>query len=181
MFRTWVHPITPDNPKHRDKLSGMDTLVSTTQALGLTSTLILSGINFGASLLTLPILYTRDPSISTPIFHELYTRGAVSLVPLGIFSAACSALTAYLVPSQRQLWATAAVATASQTPWTLLVMKGTNDRLNGIAGDKVEQQKVDKEEVVGLLKSWTWMNVGRGLLALGGGMAGLWAVMEHNI
>ncbi|KAL8868933.1 MAG: hypothetical protein Q9174_004654 [Haloplaca sp. 1 TL-2023] len=159
----------------------MVTLVRTTQTLGLTSTLILSGINFGASLLTLPILYTRNPSISTPIFHELYTRGAVSLVPFGIFSATCSALTAYLLPSQRQLCATAAIATASQTPWTLLVMKGTNDRLNGIAGDKLEQEKVDRDEVVGLLKSWTWMNVGRGLLALGGGMVGLWAVMEQNV
>ncbi|KAI4086039.1 MAG: hypothetical protein LQ344_007897 [Seirophora lacunosa] len=159
----------------------MDTVVRTTQILGLTSSLILSGVNFGASFLTLPILYTRHPSISTSIFHELYTRGAVSLVPLGLFSAACSALTAYLLPSQRQLWATAAIATASQTPWTLLVMKGTNDLLNGIAGDKVEQQKVDKQEVVALLRSWSWMNIGRGLLALGGGLVGLGAVMEHNV
>ncbi|KAI4263547.1 MAG: hypothetical protein L6R42_001316 [Xanthoria sp. 1 TBL-2021] len=159
----------------------MDSLIRTTQLLGVTSSLILSGMNLGASLLTLPILYTRHPSVSTPVFHELYTRGALSLVPSGMFSAACSTFTAYLLPEQRKLWAIAAIATASQTPWTMLVMKNTNDRLNAIAGDKMEQQKADKQEVVGLLKSWTWMNIGRGLLALGGGLAGLLAVMDQFI
>lgn len=159
----------------------MDTTIRSAQVIGLTSSILLAGINIGASLLTIPILYTRPASISTPIFSEFYSRGAVTLVPLGIFSGSCSALVAYLLPSQRQLWAVAAVATLAQTPWTVLMMMGTNNRLVAIANSKTEQEKVSGEEVVGLLTRWRWMNVVRGLLALVGGLAGLSAVMEQQI
>lgn len=159
----------------------MDNTIRTAQALGLTSSIFLSGVNIGASYLTIPILYTRPTSVSAPIFKELYLRGAVSLVPLGIFSGSCSALVAYLLPHQRSLWAIAAVATLAQTPWTLLVMMKTNERMITIAESKVEQEKASREEVVGLLRRWGSMNVVRGLLAMVGGLAGLWAVMERRI
>ena len=159
----------------------MDTTILTAQVLGLTSSLVLAGINIGASHLTLPLLYTRPASISTPLFSELYIRGALTLVPLGIFSGSCSALVAYLLPAQRQYWAIAAVATYAQTPWTLFGMMKTNNRLNAIAASKVEQEKVSEEEVVGLLRRWAWMNVVRGLLALVGGLTSVYAVMEQRI
>ena len=156
----------------------MDNTIQIAQVLGLTSSIFLSGINIGASHLTLPILYTRSPSISAPIFHEFYNRGAVTLVPLGLFSASCSALVAYLLPSQRTLWAGAAVATFAQLPWTGLAMMKTIGRLNAIAASKIEQEKASQEEVVALLRQWAWMNVVRGLLAMAGGLAGVWALIE---
>lgn len=156
----------------------MDNTIRTAQVLGLTSSLLLSGVNIGSSVLTIPILYTRPTSISTPIFAEFYTRGAVTLVPLGLFSASCSALVAYLLPSQRNLWAIASVAAFAQTPWTLLVMMKTNNRLNTIAASKDEQEKASKEEVVGLLRQWSWMNIIRGGLPLVGGLIGVWAIVE---
>ena len=156
----------------------MDNTVRTAQVLSMTSSIFLSGINIGASLLTLPILYTRPPSISTPFFNEFYNRGAVTLVPLGLFSASCSALVAYLLPSQRTLWAVAGVSTFAQVPWTVLVMMTTVKRLNAIAGSKVEQEKASKQEVVALLRRWTWMNVVRGGLAALGGLIGVWAIVE---
>jgi hypothetical protein len=159
----------------------MDTTIRTAQVLGLTTSILLSGVNIGTSFLVLPILYTRPTSITTPIFSELYTKGAITLVPLGIFSASCSALIAYLDPSQRNLWAFAAVATASQTPWTVLVMMKTNNRLNAIAASEKEQEKASDQEVVALLKQWTWMNFVRGGLALAGGLAGVWALVERQI
>ena len=159
----------------------MDTIIRTTQVLGLTSSIFLSGINIGTSVLVVPILYTRSTSISTPIFYELYTRGAATLVPIIIFSASCSALVAYLDPSRRTLWAIAAMATIAQLPWTLLGMMKTNNRLNTIAASKNEQEKASEEEVVGLLRQWAWMNIVRGLLALVGGLAGVWAVIEQQI
>ncbi|MCJ1358169.1 MAG: hypothetical protein MMC33_008167 [Icmadophila ericetorum] len=160
----------------------MDTTIRTAQVLGLTSSIFLSGINIGASLLTLPILYHHPTSISTPFFSEYYTRGAVTLVPLCVFSSLCSALVAYLLHSQRQLWAVAAVATLSQPPWTLLVMSKTNNRLIAIAASKHEQEKVGNEEVVGLLRRWAWMNIVRGLLALVGGLVGVYAlILEQQI
>lgn len=159
----------------------MDTTIRTAQALGLTSSILLSGINIGSSLLTVPILYTRPTSISTPFFKEFYTRGAATLVPLIIFSGSCSALVAYLLPSQRKLWAIAAAATLAQLPWTILGMMETNTRLNTIAASKTEQEKVSQEEVVGLLRQWAWMNVVRGSLALVGGSVGVYAVIEQQI
>ncbi len=156
----------------------MDDIIRTAQVLGLTSSIFLSGINIGASYLTLPILYTRSPSISTPFFNEFYTRGAVTLVPLGLFSASCSALVAYLLPSQRTLWSVAGVATFAQLPWTLLFMMKTINRLGAIAASKDEQVKASGAEVVALLRQWAWMNIVRGLLAMVGGLTGVWAVVE---
>ncbi|CAF9924767.1 hypothetical protein IMSHALPRED_006294 [Imshaugia aleurites] len=156
----------------------MDNTIRTAQVLGLTSSIFLSGINIGASYLTLPILYTRPTSTSAPIFHEFYNRGAVTLVPLGLFSASCSGLVAYLFPSQQTLWAVAGMATFAQLPWTGLVMMKTIKRLNTIAASNVEQEKASQEEVVALLRQWAWMNVVRGLMAMAGGLTGVWAMVE---
>ena len=58
-------------------------------------------------------------------------------------------------------------------------MMKTNNRLNNIATSKAEQDKAGKEEVVGLLRQWAWMNIVRGLLAMVGGLVGVWAVIEQ--
>ena len=58
-------------------------------------------------------------------------------------------------------------------------MMKTNNRLITIAASKNEQEKASKEEVVGLLRQWAWMNIVRGLLAMVGGLAGVWAVIER--
>lgn len=156
----------------------MDNTTRSFQVLSLTTSLVLSGINFGASALTLPILYTRPPSISTPIFEELYTRGGVLVVPLGLFSASCSAIVAYSLPDQRSLWVAAALATIGQLPWTGLVMMTGIKKLNAVAESKEAQDKVGMEEVTGLLKEWAWMNVVRGGFALVGGLVGVWALID---
>ena len=56
-------------------------------------------------------------------------------------------------------------------------MMKTNNRLVTVAGSRVEQEKVSQEEVVGLLRFWAGMNYLRGMLALVGGLVGLYAVM----
>ena len=57
-------------------------------------------------------------------------------------------------------------------------MMTTVKRLNAIAASKSEQEKASKQEVVALLRQWTWMNVVRGSLAALGGLIGLWAIIE---
>lgn len=57
-------------------------------------------------------------------------------------------------------------------------MMKTNNRLNTIAASKDEQEKASKEEVVGLLRQWSWMNIIRGGLPLVGGLIGVWAIVE---
>ncbi|KAH7147180.1 hypothetical protein B0J13DRAFT_665354 [Dactylonectria estremocensis] len=157
----------------------MDSTKRIAQAFGLTSSIFLAGINIGASYLTVPLLYTRPISISTPFFNEFYLRGAVTLVPLAVVSALSSAFAAYLVPAHRCLWATAAAATLSQIPWTLFAMMTTNTRLNDIAASRFEREGASKEEVVALLKRWRWMNIVRGSLALTGGLCAIWAIMTE--
>ncbi|KAM0343591.1 hypothetical protein ACHAPU_008342 [Fusarium lateritium] len=156
----------------------MDSTVRTFQVFGLTSSLLLAGANLSSSHLTVPLLYTQPTAISTPFFKDFYTRGALTLVPLSIFSGVSSGIVAYLVPAQRNLWTVAAVATMSQLPWTVLGMMATNNRLNDIAASSVEQEKASREEVVGLLKKWRWMNIVRGLLALTGGLSAVLAIQS---
>ncbi|KAF5675631.1 hypothetical protein FHETE_2481 [Fusarium heterosporum] len=157
----------------------MDSTVRTFQIFGLTSSLLLAGVNLGSSHLTVPLLYTQPTAINTPFFKEFYTRGALTLVPLSIFSGVSSGIVAYLVPAQRNLWTVAAVATMSQLPWTVLGMMATNNRLNDIAASSAEQEKAGQEEVVGLLKKWRWMNIVRGLLALTGGLSAVLALQNE--
>ncbi|EMT68154.1 hypothetical protein NOF04DRAFT_15453 [Fusarium oxysporum II5] len=157
----------------------MDSTVRTFQVFGLTSSLVLAGINLGSSHLTVPLLYNQPTSINTPFFKDFYTRGAVTLVPLALFSGASSGIVAYLVPAQRTLWAVAAVATVSQLPWTVLGMMATNNRLNNIATSSVEQEKVGRDEVVALLEKWRWMNIVRGLLAFTGGLSAILALQNE--
>lgn len=58
------------------------------------------------------------------------------------------------------------------------MMMKTINRLNAIAASKVEQEKASQEEVVALLRQWAWMNIVRGLMAMVGGLTGVWAVVE---
>ena len=155
----------------------MDNTIRGAQILGVTSSLLLAGANIGSSILTMPLLYTRPTSISTPFFSEFYSRGAVTLVPLSIFSATCSGLVAYLLPAQRNQWAMAGMTTISQLPWTLLVMMATNKRLIAVSESQVLQEKAGREEVLGLLVYWARMNILRGSLALVGGLIGMWAMV----
>ncbi|KAF5017684.1 hypothetical protein F66182_10369 [Fusarium sp. NRRL 66182] len=154
----------------------MDSTVQTLQVFGLTSSLVLAGANLGASHLTLPLLYSQPTPVSTAFFKQFYTHGALSLVPLSIFSAASSSLVAYLVPAQRILWSVSAAVTLAQLPWTVFGMMSTNKSLILLADSSVGQEKVNKDEVVSLLKRWKWMNVVRGLLAFTGGLAAVLAL-----
>jgi hypothetical protein len=162
-----------------DPVFVMNTIIRTTQVLGLTSAMLLAGANLSSSILVIPILSTCAPSISTPFFHEFYLRGAATLVPLGLFSSSCSTLVACLLPEQRTIWVVAALAAFAQTPWTLLVMMGTNRKLIAIAESAAEMEKTSQEEVAALLSWWAWMNVVRGLFALTGGLSALWGVMQR--
>ncbi|KAI0012328.1 hypothetical protein F4779DRAFT_634268 [Xylariaceae sp. FL0662B] len=166
------------------------TAIRTTQLLGLTSSIFLSGINFSASHLTLPILYTQAPSASTPAFAQLYHRGARTVVPLAVFSTLCAALAASQAPSalQRGVWAAAAATTFATLPFTRLVMMETNWGLLRLA--ELAEQKGgkgngtadadgggEKAEVVRLLRRWKRLNMVRSALAATGGLIAAYAVV----
>lgn len=149
------------------------TYTSTAAFIGGISSLLLSGINFSASQLTLPILYRLPDVTSTSVFQQLFYRGGAIIVPLTIISTLTTGFSAYLDPSKRPGFAAAAVASFASLPWTAVVMRPTILRLIALANDERSRQKAEGKEVVSLLKTWRWMNNIRAGLAMVGGVTGL--------
>lgn len=157
----------------------MEPTIPTLQVLGLTSTLILSGINFGASHLTIPLLYNLPIPISSRAFSSLYHRGAMTVVPITLFAGLNFGALAYLIPAQRITYAVAGIVPLSALAWTQLVMMGTNQRLCGFAEmGEAEREKVSVQEVDELLARWRWMNFVRAGLAAVGAMVGFSALVR---
>ena len=154
------------------------TPIATAQALGLTSSLFLSGIYFGSSQLTLPLLYDQPPAVSTPIFASFYHRGAATVGPLIVFSSLLSTYLAYVVPEQRVEYIVAGLATFWNLPWTMLVMIGGIHRLLELSESEVEREKAGQEEVVQLLRTWRWQNFARSAMAMVGGAIGIWVLFK---
>lgn len=153
-------------------------LLRSTQLLGLTTSLVCSGVNFCASYLTIPLLTGLPTATSTKAFASLYKRGIPVLVPLAIISGLSSAVLAYWTPEQRTLYALAGAATCAPLPWTQLVMMSTNMRLVGLSEEEREREKVSTGEVDDLLRSWQWKNYVRAGLALTGGLVGAWTSLN---
>ncbi|KAI1618116.1 hypothetical protein EDD36DRAFT_22456 [Exophiala viscosa] len=149
------------------------TFSDTAAVVGSISSLLLAGVNFSASQLTLPILYRIPDETSTSIFEELFYRGGMVIVPLTLFATLCTGTTAYLEPTARSGYTAAAVASFASLPFTGLYMRPTIQRLLKLANDEKVRQKADANEAVSLLKRWRWMNFVRAALALVGGAVGL--------
>lgn len=156
----------------------MEASIIPLQALGLTSSIFLSGIYFSSSHLTLPILYRFPSSTSTSIFTEFYHRGLTTVVPLALASTLSSATAAYLVPAQRTNHVIAGAATFATLPWTAVVMMSTIQRLIELNESEVEREKSGTEEVMRLLKRWKAMNMVRSAMAMVGGLVGLMALIK---
>ncbi|KAJ4389531.1 hypothetical protein N0V93_007001 [Gnomoniopsis smithogilvyi] len=113
-----------------------NTVRTTTSLLGITSTLLLSGINIGTSLLFVPHLYTLPIETSIRIFDSLYHDGAKVVVPLAATSILSYTYLAYYhapTAEQRTELALAAGLVVSTLAWTQLVVMPVNNRLVSIA------------------------------------------------
>ena len=84
-----------------------------------------------------------------------------------------------------ELYGLAAFSTLSIIPYTLLMMKGVNDKLTSKA-DNTKAMSLDKivaeedkgdESAKELIDWWATLNLGRGLLPLLGATVGAWATM----
>lgn len=151
------------------------------QAAKLTSipvAFVLAGYGYCASHNSVPQLYDKSPSISTPIFTQVYRVGAGVVVPGAALSAAASAYLAYAIPAQRALWAVASASTIGALPFTAIVMMPGIKRLIAMSESSAEQENTARTgEHVELLKKWAAQNYVRGSLFLMGAMIGLVAVV----
>lgn len=154
-----------------DILQPTPLLLRSTTILGLTSTLLLSGLNLTTSLLFIPHLPPLPTETSTRIFTHLYHNGMKAVVPLAATGIASFCYLAYATNEPKLAVASGLVA--STLVWTRIVVMPVNERLIAIS----KTTSGTKEEVEGLLRAWSWMNYVRGFIALGGGLLALSAVV----
>lgn len=152
-------------------------LGSTALILGVSSSLLVSGIHFGSSLLTVPLLYTLSADTSTQVFSNFYQRSAKISAPLTAFSTTMFGLSACFFSGAGHGFnialGHAAGLTFAAFLWTRLVMmKLTRVLLDNSDGLKLTDA-VDQAEVERLLRRWKWVNICRGFFVLGGGLVGL--------
>ena len=90
--------------------------------------------------------------------------------------------------AKSNMFLTAAVLVLAPIPYTLIVMRPTNKRLleraehadaeGPVVRERAEiTQSTEEAAVVDWLKTWSWMNLGRGLLPLGATVVGLCAAL----
>lgn len=160
-------------------------LRTSTALVGITSAMVLSGINIGTSLLFMPHLTALPIDTSAKIFDKLFHDGAKAVVPLAAASILSFTYLAYDTVPKRSEFAGAAGLVVATLLWTRVVVMPVNDRLIAIARGNAEARigggsRVaggGRSEVEALLGSWKWMNYVRGFAALGAGLLALGAVL----
>lgn len=153
-------------------------LLATTQALGITASLLSAGMYFVTSNLVISPLYPLPINESTRIFADLYNNGKGLQVPLAFGSSALFAAAAYLSPDKKREYGAASVFTLASMLFTVVFMFGGIERLLQIRGlDGSQIQRVSKVEVVQLLQKWKRQNYVRALFSFIGGAVGLYAAV----
>lgn len=165
-----------------------DHIRGTTAVLGITSTLVLSGLSIATSLLFVPRMYPLPLATSTALFDKLYHNGVQVCVPLTVVAAAAlgylghhsyhyhGASSSYHQYDHRGL-SVAAALVLSTLAWTGLVVMPVNNRLLDMAHDAHKREEAGPAVVEALLRKWKWMNYVRGFVALGAGVLALTAVV----
>ncbi|PWY85954.1 hypothetical protein BO70DRAFT_378649 [Aspergillus heteromorphus CBS 117.55] len=184
-------------------MSAFPTSFRIAQAVGLTSAAWLSGTIFSLSYITIPVLLQSHHDHAIPLqpitkqWRTLYETGKRRVPPLALLTASTFLYLAWRVRHNTPVEALAskhsmavyvgsALLTLGIVPWTAVVMGGTNGELMAWAergGDGVREEKGkgvekdDKEEeeerVRGLLARWGWLNAGRAVWPLLGGVVSL--------
>lgn len=170
----------------------MADLRGTTAVLGITSTLVLSGIHIATSLLFVPRMSTLPLATSTALFDRLYHDGVQVVLPLAGLAIASfgylaatppyhsarpasssSSSTSTSVVLHVPPLAVAAGLVVSTLVWTRVVVMPVNDQLLGMARDARRREDAGPAVVETLLRKWRWMNYVRGFVALGAGVLAL--------
>lgn len=154
-------------------------LTSTTQALGISTALVMSGFYFSTSWVGINPLVPLPISQSTSIFTQVFETGGAFVVPLALSSTALNAAAAYLTARRRYTFAIASLAAISTLGFTAAFMLGGIGRLVDISKmDGSQIQGVRRDEVVSLLLAWKRQNYVRAALSFISGMVGLFAVFN---
>ncbi|KAE9975167.1 hypothetical protein EG327_008534 [Venturia inaequalis] len=160
------------------------------QVVGVTSAAYLSGYIACFSIVGVPSLARAPPSARAQTWQDMYKIGASTAPYLAILSSISFGYLASTVPRTPELfknnssrtfylYTLAAILVPVIVPYTVGVMKPTNDQLHARA-DKyrlVAWDVKEDEELDDLLKEWTALNITRSLPPLAAAVVGLWAVV----
>lgn len=159
------------------------TLGNAALVLGVSSSLLVSGIQLGATH-TVPLLYTLPVDTSTQLFSRVHRGNAKTGAPLAAFSATAFAISAYLFAGGEDRFNIAlAHATGlilSSLLWTRLAMKGVTRALLDASNQVKLADEMDQAKMKHLLRKWKWMNLFKGGLTFGGGLIGLAALVTRT-
>ena len=153
-----------------------DSITQALQALAISTSFIAAGQTFGASYLTIPPLYRLPVQFSAPYFRDFFYRGASTLVPLSLISAATNLSLAYMANDDRvrRAHTLAGVSAFLIQLWTAIALSSTNSSLLSLTAN--QPKIMTSAEVVYLLQKWTALNYMRTVLGSVSGMAGLYAL-----
>lgn len=163
-----------------------------TQAVGLTTSLLLGGGNCAISVLFVPRLLESPAPLLLQQWNNLYQVGMRTFPPLAIVASVSYFYLARDAGFGESWKATAYAISGALTvgiiPYTLLFMK----KVNGKLATKLEEIRnlgkpesvVEEEESVGeesahqLLDLWGLLNLMRGLMLSTAGVLGVWTVLN---
>jgi hypothetical protein len=160
------------------------TWASAALVLGVSSSLLVSGIQLGA-IHTVPLLYTLPVDTSTQLFSKVHRGSAKTSAPIAAFSATAFAVSAYLFAGGEARFnivlAHAAGLILSSLLWTRLAMKGVTRALLDNTSNQVKlADEMDQATMKRLLRKWKWMSLFKGGLTFGGGLIGLIALAART-
>jgi len=160
------------------------------QAVGLTTSAFLGGAILAISYAAIPPLYSAPSPLSAKQWRVLYLKGVVVAPP---FAALTSITFGYLSYTFKQssrpnaeFYGLAAASVIGIIPYTLIFMKGINDRLTARAAeaemldatDKISQVGMPKGESTNeLLDKWAFYNAIRCVFPLMATAFGMWATL----
>lgn len=153
---------------------------STTQVLGITASLLSSGVFLASSALVISPLLPLPINESTRIFSSIYHMGKTLQVPFNVVAIVANAVAAYFVRSQRLEHCAASSLVIGSLMFTITYMMPGIERILRIHGmDGSQIQSVRKQEVIDLLLAWKSQNYVRAGLTLAAGLLGSFAHFKH--
>ncbi|KAJ9603484.1 hypothetical protein H2200_012262 [Cladophialophora chaetospira] len=152
--------------------------VSTSSLLGLTSTLVLSGIYFGSARVALPVLNSVPLGQRTSGFVQLSDHIFSVSAPLTAFAGTCWGIAACMDPERQGAYALAGVVTYASIAAIKRDSANAAQNLHAKVADMNSPEETWAEEAELLLEQWTTLNMARSTWAAIGGLIGLSAMFD---
>jgi hypothetical protein len=164
------------------------------QTVGISSSLILSGLITGTSVVFVPRIMELPTPLLVRLWNKMYDQGKSRIGPLAIVPLLTYSYLAYsehraAFPAQWKVnsYAAAGALAAGIVPYTILAMRRTNEILMEKAAEMRSLKNTDNVVEIGLapaetahklLDIWALLNLGRAALMATSGVVGVWTVLN---